>query len=466
MIRGGFHPEAGGLMFTKDKAFYKSFVTLSLALMAEQAVILSVNLADNVMLGSYSESALSGVAAVNQIQFVLQQLVYGVSNGVIVLGSQYWGQRRPDVVKKLAAIGLWCNLAITLLLFLLVSLFPYGALSLFTSDAEIAGQGVAYLGIMRFSYMCFGLTAVMLSTMRIAETVKIALQVSILSLVINVGINFLLIPGRFGLPEMGVRGAAIGTLTARVIEFLVVAHYLFRKEKKLCMRPVDCLHIDRQMFRDYLTVSIPIITASILWGVSNAVQTMILGHMDNSAIAAQSISATLFLLLKVTSVGAASAASVIIGRTIGTGEMDRVKDYTRTLQILFLIIGAVLALLYTIIRFPLLAMYRISPETRTMANAFMNIQTLVIFTMSYQMPVNSGIIRGGGDTRFMMNLDIISQLIMYPLALAGAFLLGWPPVVILFIVNSDQIFKCIPAFIRVNSYKWVKHLTRTAPSET
>ena len=453
-------------MLTRDKAFYRSFMTLSLALMAEQAVILSVNLADNIMLGSYSESALSGVAAVNQIQFVLQQLVYGVSNGVIVLGSQYWGQGRADVVKKLSAIGMWCNLAITLLLFLLVSLFPYGALSLFTDDREIAAQGVAYLRIMRFSYVCFGLTAVMLSTMRIAETVKIALQVSILSLAVNVIINFLLIPGRFGLPEMGVRGAAIGTLTARLIEFAVVAHYLFRREKKLQMKPADCLHIDRQMLRDYLSVSIPIILASILWGVSNAVQTMILGHMEAGAIAAQSISATPFQLLKVTSVGAASAASVIIGRTIGTGDMDRVKEYTRTLQVLFLFIGAALAILYTIIRFPLLSLYRIAPETRTMANAFMNIQTLVLFTMSYQMPVNSGIIRGGGDTRFMMVLDIISQLIMYPLAIAGAFVLGWSPVVVMFIVNSDQVFKCIPAFIRVRSYKWVKYLTRTMEGES
>ena len=124
------------------------------------------------------------------------------------------------------------------------------------------------------------------------------------------------------------------------------------------------------------------------------------------------------------------------------------------------LIGAALAVLYTLIRFPLLALYQISPETRTMANAFMNIQTLVIFTMSYQKPVNCGIIRGGGDTRFMMQLDIISQLIMYPLALVGAFVLGWSPVAIMFIVNSDQVFKCLPAFIRVNSYKWVKQLTR------
>ena len=447
-------------MFTRDQSFYRSFFKLTLALMAEQAVILSVNLADNIMLGTYSESALSGVAAVNQIQFVLQQIVYGVSNGVIVLGSQYWGKKRPDAVKKLSAIGLWCNLAITLSLFILVSLFPQGALRLFTNDEAIITQGVAYLNIMRFSYVCFGFTAVMLGTMRIAETVKIALQVSVLSLIINVAINFLLIPGRFGLPELGVRGAAIGTLTARLVEFLLVAHYMFCREKKLQMKPADCLHVDRQLFGDYLSVSFPIIMASILWGVSNAVQTMILGHMDSNAIAAQSISSTLFSLLKVTSVGAASAASVIIGRTIGTGEMDKLREYTRTLQVLFVLIGAVLALLYTLIRFPLLSLYQISPETRQMANIFMNIQTLVIFTMSYQMPVNAGIIRGGGDTRFIMHLDIISQLIMYPLAVVGAFFLHWSPVAIMFIVNSDQIFKCIPAYLMVNSYKWVKQLTR------
>ena len=226
------------------------------------------------------------------------------------------------------------------------------------------------------------------------------------------------------------------------------------------MRPADCRSVDRPMLRVSLRVSAPIILASILWGVSNAVQTMILGHMDKSAIAAQSISATLFLLLKVTSIGASSAASVIVGRTIGAGEMDKLREYTKTLQGLFLMIGASLAVLYTLIRFPLLAMYRISPETRTMVNAFMNIQTLVLFTMSYQMPVNGGIIRGGGDTRFMMKLDIISQLIMYPLAFVGAFMLGWSPIAIMFIVNSDQIFKCVPAFLRVNSYKWVKKLTR------
>ncbi|MBQ3425351.1 MAG: MATE family efflux transporter [Clostridia bacterium] len=448
-------------MITKDRSFYRSFAALTVALMLEQAVILSVNLADNVMLGSYSESALSGVAAVNQIQFVLQQLVYGISNGMIVLGSQYWGQGRANEVRALSSIAARFALGLTLALFAAVSAFPRQALLMFTSDAAIVGQGVAYLGIMRFSYVFFGLTTVMLGTLRIVESVKIALRVSVVSLLINVSINFLLIPGRFGFPEMGVRGAAIGTLTARVVEFGIVAAFLFTRNDKLTIRPADYLRVDGPLARDYVRVSVPILLASAIWGVSNAVQTVILGHMDNSAIAAQSISATLFLLLKVTSVGAASAASVIIGRTVGAGDMDRLREYTRTLQVLFVLIGAVLALLYTAIRFPLLRLYNITDETRRMAGAFMTIQTITLFTMSYQMPVNAGIIRGGGDTGFILKLDILSIcLIVLPLALLGAFVWHLTPVAVTFILNSDQIFKCVPAWIRVNSYKWVKKLTR------
>ena len=448
-------------VFTKDRQFYKSFIILCATLMLEQAVVLSVNLADNLMLGYYNENALSGVAAVNQIQFVLQQLVYGVSNGMIVLGSQYWGQKRIGEIHKLSSIGMWVSLLMTVALFAAVSFFPQGALQIFTKDADIIAEGVAYLKIIRFSYIFFGMSAIMLGTMRIAESVKIALRVSIMSLLINVCINWLLIFGNLGFPEMGARGAAIGTLVARIVECIVVSSFMFGREKVLRMRLADYLHIDAAMLHDFLRVSIPIILAAALWGIANAMQTIILGHMDRNAIAAQSISSTLFQLLKVTSTGAASAAAILIGKTVGARDFDRLREYTRTLQMIFVGIGLTLALLYTAIRFPLLQVYNISAETRTMANAFMNIQTITLFTMSYQMPVNTGIVRGGGDTRFILILDVVALwAIVMPLSLLGAFVWNLSPVAVTFILNSDQIFKCIPAFLRVNSYKWVKTLTR------
>ena len=449
------------VILTRDKSFYRTCAKLALTLMLEQAVILSVNLADNLMLGAYSEASLSGVAAVNQIQFVLQQVAYALGNGMIVLASQYWGQKRLKEIRQLSSIALRGEILLSLLLFALVSLFPAGTLKLFTSQPMFISEGVKYLSIIRFSYLFFTLTAVLLSTMRVVEQVKIALQASILALAVNCTLNALLIYGRFGLPEMGVRGAAIGTLTARIVEFALVAYTVFFRDKRLSLRMRDCLHVDRVMLRDYLRVTLPVACTATLWGVSNALQTVILGHLDDSAIAAQSISSTVFLLLKVTSVGAASAASILIGKTIGEGKMEKLREYTRTLQLTFLAIGLTLALIMLCVRGPLLALYDISERTRELAGAYMLIQSVVLFTMSYQMPVNTGIIRGGGDTRFAMILDLVSIWgIVMPVSLLCAFVWKLSPIVVIIALNSDQVFKCIPACIRVKSYKWVRKLTR------
>lgn len=449
-------------MFSKDKQFYRTFAVLCITLMLEQAVILSVNLADNIMLGSYSEHSLAGVAAVNQIQFILQQVVYAVSNGLIILGSQYWGQKRTLEIRKLSAISMHISLILVIALFVAVSLFPREILGLFTPSEAIISEGVRYLDIIRYSYIFFGISAILLGTMRVVESVKIALVVSVISLLLNCSINYVLIYGRFGAPEMGVRGAAIGTLIARIVECLIYIVFVFIHDKRVQLRPRDLLSSDRTMLRDFLRVSSPIILTQTLWGLSNALQTVILGHMNDVAIAAQSISSNIFLLLKVASVGASSAASIIIGKSIGENrDMKQLREYTRTLQVMFVCIGLVLGISLFFIRIPLLRIYNISDETRSLANAYMIIQSVVLVTMSYQMPTNGGIIRGGGDTKFIMIVDLVSIWgIVLPLSFLAAFVWELSPVIVIMLLNSDQVFKCIPAFIRVNSYKWVRKLTR------
>ena len=445
-------------MITKDKEFYKSFLILCITLMLEQAVILSVNLADNIMLGNYSESALSGVAAVNQIQFVLQQIVYGISNGVIVLGCQYFGQGKREPVKKLALTGFYAEMFVAFALFAAVAMYPHYALKIFTNDTDVINEGVKYIDIIKFTYPVFACTAIMLASLRIMQCVKIALVVSVISLCVNCCVNYILIFGNFGMPEMGVRGAAIGTLTARILECIIVFSFIKLKYRRIKIRKY--LKPDKTLAKDYFKVCIPIVLSSLMWGVSNAVQTVILGHMDTSAMAAYSISSTLFLLLKVTSVGAASAASVLIGQEIGRGG-ERIKEYSRSLQLIFICIGVILGISLFTLKNPMLRLYNVSDKTRELANAFFTLQSIVIMTMSYQMPVNIGIIRGGGDTKYVMILDFISiWLIVMPLSLYAAFGLKASAAVVVGCLNSDQVFKCIPAAIYVNFCNWQKKLTR------
>ncbi len=452
-------------MLTRERSFYKTFFTLCGTLVLQNIIVLSVNLADNVMIGSYSETSLSGVAVINQIQFVLQQLVNAVGDVIVVLGSQYWGQRRTEPIRRISSIGMRIGLGIALVLFALVSLFPQGTLRLFTSDAAVAAEGVKYLKLIRFTYPVFAVTTVLLASLRAVETVKVALSVSVAALVINCSINYLLIHGNLGAPEMGVTGAAIGTLAARCAELVIVIVYIALKDKKLELRFADFLKFDRALARDYMRVGTPVIITAGLWGVNNALQTVILGHMTANAIAANSMASTLYLTLKVGSVGAASAASIIIGKAIGAdASMPKIKEYTRTLQVLFLCIGACISIGLFFLRGPVISLYELSAETRELANRFLLVLCVTGFGMSYQMPCLTGIVRGGGDTKFVLINDLISIWgIVLPCSALAATILKDPTLVVI-CLNSDQVFKCGAAAIRTNSYRWIKKLTKESYS--
>ena len=444
-----------------DKAFYKKFFSMYVALVLQNVITISVNLADNIMLGAYSETALSGVAAVNQIQFVYQQLLFAVGEGLVIFCSQYWGKRQTGPMKKIASTAMHTALIIGIILFTLVSLFPSQALKIFTTDGPIIAEGVRYLNIIRFTYLFFAVTQILLATLRSVGTVKIAFHLSIMTFFVNCGINYIMIFGHFGAPRMGAAGAAIGTLTARILETTVLIIYIWKKEKNLCIRLKDYLSSDRNLNKDYFKITVPMMVTQGLWGVNTALQTVILGHMTAAAIAANSAASTLFLLVKSAAIGAASTASVLIGEAVGMGDMKRVKTYARRMQVMFLIIGLVSGTILFFLRIPILALYDLQPGTKQMANTFLMILSVVCVGMSYQMATNTGIIRGGGNAMYVVKLDLISIWgIVLPVSFFTAFVMKASPAVVVCCLNADQIFKCIPAFIVANHGKWVRKLTR------
>ena len=443
------------------RSFYRSFFMIYIALVLQNVVTLSVNLADNMMLGAYSEVSLSGVAAVNQIQFVYQQLLLALGDGLVIFCSQYWGKKMTGPMKRIAATAMQAGLLICALLFFLVSLFPVQALRLFTTDEAIIAEGVRYLGIIRFTYLFFAITQILLATLRSVEMVKIAFMLSVQTFFINCGINYVLIYGKFGAPELGVAGAAIGTLVARIVECIVLICYVRKKEKNLRIRLKDYLKFDKVLCVDYIKITAPMLLVQGLWGLNTAMQTVILGHMTAAAIAANSVASTLFLLVKSIPVGAASTDSIMIGKKIGEGDLDVVKNYARVLQKMFVVIGIISGILLFFLRIPVLRLYDLSENTREMANTFLIILSIVAVGMSYQMPTNNGIIRGGGNAMFVVKMDIISIWgIVIPLSLIMAFVVKASPVVVVCCLNADQIFKCVPAFLEANYGKWIRKLTR------
>ena len=445
----------------KDREFYKSFFQLYIVLVLQNIVTLSVNLADNIMLGAYGEISLSGVTAVNQIQFLYQQLLIAFGDGMVIFCSQYWGKKQIQPMKKVIAIAMRFGVATAVMLFLAITLFPGQAMQVFTTDERIIGEGVTYLRTIRFTYLFFAVTQMLLAALRSTEVAKIALNLSVLALVVNCGINYVLIFGRFGAPELGVTGAAIGTLTARILECAVLIGYIVQKEKYLRLKLADFMQRDQTLLKDYLKVLMPLLVFSVLWGINTAMQTVVLGHMNSAAIAANSAASNLYLVVKSAAVGAASAASVMIGKTIGMGDGELVKRYARKLQILFLLLAIAGGILLYFIRIPVLSLYDLSPETMELANQFLIIRSVVYVAMAYQMPTNAGIIKGGGSVYFSAKLDTVCIcLIVIPLSCYMAFVAGASSAVVVICLNIDQFIKCVPVFLKVNYGNWMKKLTR------
>lgn len=449
------------MLLTRDRTFYKSFSALFWPLVLQNVINLSVNLADNVMLGSLGpnpEAALAGATVVNNVQFILQCLIGGVTGGITVLGSQYWGMRRIGPIKKIAAMAFWLSAAFTLIIFLGCTLFPAGVVRLFISNApDTVREGLSYLGIIKYSYPIFSITMILLAALNCVETVKIAFWLSVEAFVVNVGLNFLLIPA------YGSAGAAAATAIARLIGLLIAIFYVFKRDRKLKLKLRDLFTFDLPLFRDFVRVTTPLVVISGLWGFSTALQSVILGHMSKYAgtIAANSVASTIYGLTKSAAQGSAAAAAILMAKTVGAGDIHKVRDYARTMQVMFIGIGLLSGLLLYLLKFPVFSWYKLSEGTMAMANQFVYIFVVATVGMSYQMPVITGVIRGGGDTKFGMINDLISiWLIVLPLSALAAFKFGWPPVAVVACLNSDQVFKCGAAAFRLNRYKWVKRLAR------
>lgn len=450
------------MQLVREKSFYKTFFAMTGVLALQNLVVFSVNLADNLMLTSWSETALAGVALVNQVQFLLQMLMLGVGEGALVFSSRSWGEGSIEPIRRIANIAMKCALAVSLLLGAALFVFPETLLGLLSPDAEIIAAGAEYARVIVFTYPVFAATQVLTILMRSVETVRIGFIVSVVTLVANVSLNYILIFGKLGAPALGITGAAIATLISRVLELVVVAVYVRCFDRKIRLRLSHLLcRSDPALLRDYVRIGLPVFASGGIWGVAQAIQTAILGHMDGDVISANAVAVTLFQIISVFMYASASSTAVITGKTIGEGREDLIRPYTRTFQLLFLGIGLVSGAALFALRTPIVALYgNLSEQAKAYSLQFIAVLSVTSVGTAYQMPVLTGIVRSGGDTSFVLKNDSIFMWgVVLPAAAIAAFWLHLSPLVVFICLKSDQILKCFVAVVKVNRYRWVRKLS-------
>lgn len=448
-------------IFTRDAGFYKTFFPLLIVVALQQLAALTVNMVDNIMLGCYTELALSGATLVNQIQFTLQQIASGIGMGIVVLASQYWGQHRIEPIKKIISVGVKLGLAIGIIFFVLSLTIPVQLLSIFTNDTLVIDEGVRYLRVICWTYLIFSVSNSLMYSLQSVETAMVGTVMSISTILINMCLNYCLIYGHFGFPELGIVGAAIATLISRTVELIIVVVYVCAIDKKLKMKLVELLRFDFTYMKDYVRVATPVTVSGLLWGIAQAAQTAVLGHISATVIAANSIAVVIFQVFAVVGMSCANVASVVTGKTVGEGRFDMVRSYAKTMQGIFLLLGLISGGLLFAFKDVIVGLYMVSDETKAMAISFITILSVTTVGSCYEYPVESGIISGGGMTKYPAWVDnLFMWLFTIPSAFLSAFVFQFSPIITFCFLKADQLLKCIPNSITCNRYRWVRVLTR------
>lgn len=442
------------------RAFYRSVLTLILPLALQNLINVGVSAADVFMLGKVGEVALSGASLGGQVQFIMNLLFFGLTSGAAILTAQYWGKGEIRVIEQVLGFALKIALIISVLFTVAALLFPAPIMHIFSAEPEVIRAGAEYLRVVAFSYVPIGLTMIYLNIMRSVERVVIATVVYFVSLLVNVLLNYVFIFGAFGFPAMGVRGAALATVCARLTELLIVAVYS-RKNKEIRIRGENLLRTPKLLQKDFFVYALPVAGNELCWGSGISAISAIVGHLGSAVVAAHAVTQTVRQLSMVISFGVASSAAIMIGKAIGEGREELARAYGSRFWKLSLIMGA-FGSVVVCVAMPVAGRFMsLSPQAREYLVMMTVVLSYFVIGQSFNTTMVVGIFRAGGDAKFGLFLD---ASMLWGVAILGgfitAFVLKLPVTVVYVFLLSDEVVKIPLVIRRYRSYRWVKNITR------
>ena len=448
-------------METNWKTFYKQVFMLVIPMAIQNLINVGVTAADVMMLGRVGEDVLSGSSLAGQIQFVMTLFLFGITSGATVMTAKYWGKRDTRSIEKIMGIGMLAAVSAGLIFTIASQLFPEQLLSIYTNDANVIAEGVKYLRVVSLSYVLMAMTQVYLYIMRSIERVIIATIVYSTSLVVNVILNALLIFGLFGFPKLGIVGAAVATLTSRIIEFAIVVFYAAKKNKVVKFRIGDVVHVDKVLFRDFLTYAAPVILNELLWGLGSSTNTAIIGHIGSAAVAANSVAQMARQLAMVVCFGVSNATAIYLGKTIGEKKFELAKVYGKKFLQLSIIVGAAGGVMILLAAPFINSFMTLSPEAQEYVKFMFFVMSYFTLCMSINTTLIVGVLRSGGDTKYGMLVDIGGMwCFSILLGAIAAFKFHASVEIVYIILMSDEVIKIPMSVSRFKSNKWIKDITR------
>ena len=404
----------------------------------------------------------SAVSLATKFQVVQNMLVSVFVAAMVALGAQYWGRRDRETVSRLFGIALRLNGAASLLFFVGCEFFPGQLMRAFTGDAELIRIAEGYLRIAAWSYLLTGLTQCYLALLKISDHAADTAAISTTAVICNIGFNAVFIFGLAGAPRMGVRGAALATLIARIVETVWAVGLSFRKDH---IRPDlrRILERDRMLETDYRRCMLPLLGSGMLWTIGFTAYSAFMGHIDQDAPAANSIASSVMELVCCLCNGLAAGGGILVGNCFGAGELEKGKLYgQRIVRMSFLVGFLTSAVMYAITPL-LLSIVHLNDRAYGYLQEMMPVMTVYVIGRVVNTITINGVFTAGGDTLFdFYSLAVTMWGIALPLAALGTFVFHWPVWMIYACTCLDEVGKIPWVMAHFRKYRWVRDLTRAA----
>ncbi len=437
----------------------RNVLAIVLPLALQNVLGMLVNLCDTVMVGRLGQDALAGVSQANQVFFIVAMTVPGIAAGAGVLLSQAWGKRDIDRMDKILAYACRTALVFALAITLVSAILPESVMRIYTADPAAVSNGARYLRIVAWSYLFYTATTITTGVLRCVRSVRICLYAALVSLVLNIGGNYLLIEGHLGMPALGIRGAAVATLLARAGEFCLIVIYVSFYEKNYRIRLRNLLRLEHRLAGLFFRTAVPVILNEMFWGLGVSVQAAVIGRMGNHFVSANAIASSVTQIATVVCQGFSAAACIITGNNIGAGNLRMIPGLKKYFQRLAVITGGIAAGLVILLMPVVPVLYSVEEGTLAAARALLMINAFILPFMELQSMNMMGLLRGAGDVRFQMANDLVFLWgLTVPLGMIAGLVLHAPVPVVYCCLKCDQVIKVFTSEWRLRRCAWIHDL--------
>ena len=440
------------------KSFYKKLIAVSLPIVVQQLITSSLQLVDNIMVGSLGDSAVGSVSAVNQLYFIVILMIFGALGGAGVFSAQYFGAKDFDKLKQTFRFKVLVSLLIAAFSFAVLSLFGKFFISLFTEVPETINNGNIYLNIIKWSMFPWAISVSISFTFREVGITKQLLLISIAAIIVNTGLNFLLIFGYLGFPALGIEGAAIATLISRVVEFGLLVILLIQKGQFFSGKLTDLFKIEGFVLKAIIIMALPLMLNEILWSTGQTMFFQAYSTRGDPSLAAASVTSAISQLVFVTFGGISTGIAVMVGNTLGENKLDQAKDNSKKLIFASMVFSAFMGVLLFVLSFFILGIYDISEEAKRIAEFNIRVNALIIPVLAFNVSMYFTL-RAGGDTKSTFLMDSVYMWIaQVPVVFLLSRLTTLPANMLFLIVQLLEVPKMAFAYARYKRGYWIRNL--------